>query len=207
MSGPRNHPRTVHVLLACVVLAAALPASPAGGDPVPLLGGKVARFRAYVVPARNNAVVTISSDDALQPALDPIACPANPVLRIRASDGFDSGNAFYGTKGYMIFSRRGSFQVYFDSKGTKGPGVEKGDTGGERHLQNFLDCIRTGRQPNADALTAHLSCALVHLGEIAYRTEHVLQFDPKTEEIRGDKDANPLLTKEYRKPWELPDSL
>ena len=118
-------------------------------------------------------------------------------------DGFDSGNAFYGTRGYMIFSRRGYFQVYLDRKGTRGPGM-KGDTGMERHLQNFLDCLRTGRQPNADARTAHLSCALVHLGEIACRTQRVLHFDVKTETILNDKEANALLTKEYRKPWALP---
>src|SRR5262249_41452880 len=38
-------------------------------------------------------------------------------------DGVDSGNAFYGTQGYMIFSRRGYFQVYLDRKGTRGPGL------------------------------------------------------------------------------------
>ncbi|MCI0380901.1 MAG: Gfo/Idh/MocA family oxidoreductase [Gemmataceae bacterium] len=118
-------------------------------------------------------------------------------------NGFDSGNEFYGTKGYMLFSRRGMFQVYFDRKGTKGPGMN-GDSGIERHIDNFLDCIRTGRQPNADARTAHLSCALVHLGEIAYRAEKVLHFDPKTETITNDKQANAMLTKEYRKPWGLP---
>src|SRR5439155_1628897 len=90
-------------------------------------------------------------------------------------DGFDSGNAFYGTKGYMIFSRRGYFQVYLDQKGTKGPAM-RGGAGNNEHLQNFLDCICFGKQPNADALTAHLSCALVHLGEIAYRVQRVLHF-------------------------------
>jgi predicted dehydrogenase len=118
-------------------------------------------------------------------------------------NGYDSGNEFYGTKGYMVFSRRGYFQVYFDRKGTKGPGMT-GDTGQDRHLQNFLDCIRSGRQPNADARIAHLSCALVHLGEIAYRTERVLHFDAKNETITNDKEANAMLTKEYRKPWEMP---
>lgn len=118
-------------------------------------------------------------------------------------DGFDSGNAFYGTKGYMIFSRRGYFQVYLDRKGTKGPGIQGGDTGGDRHLQNFLDCVRSGKTPNADGLTAHRSCALVHLGEIAYRLERVLKFDPKTETVIGDKEADAMLTKEYRKPWDM----
>ena len=117
--------------------------------------------------------------------------------------GVDSGNEFYGTKGYMFFTRRGTFQVYFDRKGTKGPGF-KGDTGMDRHLQNFLDAIRNGTRANADARTAHLSCALVHLGEIAYRTERVLHFDPKTETMANDREANALLTKEYRRPWEMP---
>lgn len=118
-------------------------------------------------------------------------------------DGYDSGNAFYGTKGYMIFTRRGYFQVFLDRQGTKGPGM-KGGTGQDQHLQNFLASVRGAAKPNADALTAHLSCAVVHLGEIAYRTERVLHFDPKTETILKDKEANAMLTKEYRKPWEMP---
>ncbi len=118
-------------------------------------------------------------------------------------DGFDSGNAVYGTKGYMTFSRRGYFQVYLDRQGTKGPGM-KGDVGGERHLDNFLEAVRGRAKPNADARTAHLTCALVHLGEVAYRVGRVLNFDPKTETVKGDKEAAALLTKEYRKPWELP---
>src|SRR5262245_61349529 len=119
-------------------------------------------------------------------------------------DGFNTGNAFYGTQGSMTFSRRGSFQVYLDRQGTKGPGVKNGDTGGARPMQDFLDCVRSRKRPNADARTAHLSCALAHLGEVAYRTQRVLHFDPKAEAVRGDKEANALLTKEYRKPWGLP---
>ena len=92
MSGPRNHSRTLRVVVAWAFLAPLLPAALAGGDPVALTGGKSARFRAFVVPTRNSAVITVSSDDALLPALDPIACPANPVIRIRASDGFDTGD-------------------------------------------------------------------------------------------------------------------
>jgi predicted dehydrogenase len=117
--------------------------------------------------------------------------------------GVDSGNEFYGTRGWMFFTRRGRFQVYTDRNGTKGPGFN-GDTGQDRHLQNFLDSIRNNRAPTADARTAHLSCALVHLGEIAYRTQRVLHFDPKTETIQNDREASALLTKEYREPWAMP---
>ena len=46
--------------------------------------------------------------------------------------GFDNGNVFYGTEGYMIFSRRGAFSVFQGPKGTPGPteGKElRGQTG------------------------------------------------------------------------------
>lgn len=120
--------------------------------------------------------------------------------------GVDSGNAFYGTRGYMIFSRRGFFQVYLGEKEERGPALgERGRVGqpAPAHMENFLACIPNGRQPNAPAEVAHLSSALVHLGEIAYRTGRVLRFDPKSESFVNDRAANDLLTKEYRKPWDL----
>ena len=120
--------------------------------------------------------------------------------------GFDSGNAFYGTEGMMVFSRRGYFQVYMGRNREKGPGM-RGDTGHPKHFYDFLDCVRTRKQTIADAEVAHLSCALVHLGDIAYRTSRVLNFDPATETITGDKEANQLLTKEYRSPWGLPETV
>lgn len=35
--------------------------------------------------------------------------------------GFDNGNVFYGTDGYMVFSRRGAFSVFLGPKGKRGP--------------------------------------------------------------------------------------
>jgi hypothetical protein len=35
--------------------------------------------------------------------------------------GFNNDNVFYGTEGYMIFSRRGAFSVFHGPKGTPGP--------------------------------------------------------------------------------------
>ena len=119
--------------------------------------------------------------------------------------GFDSGNAFYGTEGYMIFSRRGYFQVYLGKEEEKGPGMSEGPTGHPEHMDNFLDCVRSRDQPVANAEVAHLSCGLVHLGEIAYRVGRVLHFDPEQEQFLGDADADKLLTKEYREPWSMPD--
>ena len=123
------------------------------------------------------------------------------------SFGVDSGNAFYGTEGFMVFSRRGFFQVYLGRKEEKGPSMGVGDAVRDRgkgtHLSNFLDCVRTRNQPLAPALQVHRSCALVHLGEVAYRTGKVLEFDPETETITNHPGANRLLTKDYRGPWSV----
>ncbi len=125
--------------------------------------------------------------------------------------GFDSGNAFYGDDGYMILSRRGYFQTYLGPKEKKGPGVPQAIRGNAgrgymEHMQNFLACLRSRETPNATADIAHLSCALVHLGEIAYRTENVLHFDPQRETFLDHPAAEKMLAKTYRAPYGLPDA-
>jgi predicted dehydrogenase len=118
--------------------------------------------------------------------------------------GFDSGNAFYGTEGWMLFTRRGHFQVFLGEKEEKGPSMQAGG-GHPEHRVNFLECVRWRKQPVANAEVAHLSCALTHLGEIGYRVGRALNFDPATEQIVNDPEANALLTKPYRAPWGVPD--
>jgi predicted dehydrogenase len=123
--------------------------------------------------------------------------------------GFDNGNVFYGTEGYMIFSRRGAFSVFQGPKSIPGPteGKElRGQTGYPEHMANFLDAVRHRKPTNASPEIAHRSCALVHLGEIAYRTKGRLDFDPLTEKFVGCDEANQMLVKEYRQPYGLPDN-
>ncbi len=121
--------------------------------------------------------------------------------------GFDNGNVFYGTEGYMIFSRRGAFSVFLGPKNTPGPteGKElRGQTGYPEHMANFLDAVRHRTPTRASAEIAHRSCAVVHLGEIALLTSGRLDFDPKSEQVIDNDAANKLLTKEYRAPFTLP---
>lgn len=118
--------------------------------------------------------------------------------------GFDNANIFYGTEGFMVFSRRGAFRTYLGAKEEPGPSL-RGGAGNEQHVANFFAAVRSGDGPanTADAKTAHLSCALVHLGEIAYRTGRAIRFDPQAETIVGDDAASAMLTKRYRSPWEI----
>ncbi|MFP6668777.1 MAG: Gfo/Idh/MocA family oxidoreductase [Pirellulales bacterium] len=121
--------------------------------------------------------------------------------------GFDNGNVFYGTEGHMVFSRRGAFSVFLGNKNERGPTEGKdlrGSRGYAEHMANFLQAVRKRTPTRASAEIAHRSCALVHLGEIAFRTRGRLDFDAKTGKFADCDEANEMLSKAYRKPYGLP---
>src|SRR5262245_32233530 len=106
---------------------------------------------------------------------------------------------FYGDKGSLI--NHDSGYTVFDSAGKQ---IDQGTgSGGEKgHIQNFLECIRSGNKPNSEIEEGQKSTLLCHLGNIAYRTGHMLHIDPKTGRIIDDKEAEKLWGREYRKGWE-----
>jgi hypothetical protein len=57
---------------------------------------------------------------------------------------------------------------------------------------------------NGPPETLHLSSGLAHLGNIAYRTGRNLTFDPKKEKFVNDKEADGMLSREYRAPFTMP---
>jgi predicted dehydrogenase len=128
------------------------------------------------------------------------------------------GNLFYGTKGWVWIDGDGrKWQSYLGPKNEKGPGadVPRDSEGGSDplvltstespHYQNFIDAIRAGDplKLNSNIMDGHLSSALPHLANIAYRVGESLVFDGKTETFVNNKKADKFLTREYRKGFEL----
>lgn len=108
----------------------------------------------------------------------------------------------YGEQGYMV-TGDGGWQVFGpDDKPVES--AKSTDRGDITHLQNFIDCVKSRRRPNADIEEGHLSAALCHLGNIAHRTGRTIRFQSATETILGDPDASRLLARTYRAPWTLP---
>ncbi len=124
------------------------------------------------------------------------------------------GNLFYGTKGWLWIEESGKkWQSYFGPKNEKGPGADAPDaeptgltTTEYPHYQNFIDAIRAGdpKMLTCDVYEGHLSSSLPHLGNISYQVGHGLVFDGKSETFVDDKKADRLLTRDYRKGFELP---
>jgi predicted dehydrogenase len=118
-------------------------------------------------------------------------------------EGYENGNAFYGTKGMMVLGKGGGWKVILE--GNKAGPSMTGSSGLPPHHGNFLECIRSGKQPNADIEIGHLSAALCHLGNLATRLGRTLRFDPKTEQFLGDAEASKLVKRTYRPGhWAVP---
>lgn len=115
------------------------------------------------------------------------------------------GNIFYGSKGILVVKGYGSYATYLGKGNTPGPARSEGGEL-ENHFANFIQAVRE-RNPaiqNGPVESAHLSSGLAHLGNIAYRLERQLHFDPKKEEFVNDDEANQMLTREYRAPYVVP---
>ena len=109
-----------------------------------------------------------------------------------------------GTKGKMFLSKRGKLEI-LDEDNRPITAQPKNPPQLLGHAADFLDAIQTGRPPNADIEVGHISTTLVHLGT-AMRVGRSLNFDPRTEQVIGDDDANQLLGRRYRQEghWAIP---
>ncbi|HPO99008.1 MAG TPA: Gfo/Idh/MocA family oxidoreductase [bacterium] len=111
----------------------------------------------------------------------------------------------YGTKGLMQCGRHGGGWQIFINEEEPGP-FEYGRDPSIAHIENFLECIRTGQRPNADIEEGHLSTSLCHLANISYRVGgEKLLFDATAERFINNGNANQLLKRTYRHPWVVPE--
>ncbi len=131
------------------------------------------------------------------------------------------GNLFYGSEGWLWLDGNGrDWQSYFGPNDEPGPGssAETAQAPGEGsdplvltsiaggHYQNFTDAIRSGKREDltCEIEEGHMSTVLPHLGNISYLLGRDLTFDGKKEKFVGDKEADNLLTRKYRKPYIVP---
>jgi predicted dehydrogenase len=71
------------------------------------------------------------------------------------------------------------------------------------HKRNFLDCIKSGRDPITPVEVGHRSASICHLANIAMKLKRRLHWDPNEERFINDEQANRLLSKPVRAPWHL----
>ena len=133
-------------------------------------------------------------------------------------EGVTVGNIFYGEKGILVVDGYDKYQFYMGQRREKDKGgsdsqmeaaseMARGDGGTDGHFKNFIDAVRAHDKTilNGPVETAHLSSALAHLGNIAYRVNRVLTFNPNSERFVNDPEADSYLKRNYRAPYEVPE--
>jgi len=125
---------------------------------------------------------------------------------IRSSIGTHNtmGTRFIGEDGW-VYVNRGKLDA--SNRDWLKPGFVPGEFKAYKstnHVRNFLDCVKSRRPAICPAETAHRSITPGHLAYVSEALGRPLKWNPKTEQIIGDNEANALLTKmHHRKPWTL----
>ena len=115
------------------------------------------------------------------------------------------GMSWSGTEGTIFLNDAGWELVVEHRKGNLEP--QKARSSGDArpaHVRNFLDCVKSRKQPVLNLELGHHVSTVAHLGNIAFRTGHKITWDAANEKIVGDREADKLVAVKYRKPWKLP---
>ncbi|MEX2176384.1 MAG: Gfo/Idh/MocA family oxidoreductase [Pirellulaceae bacterium] len=126
-----------------------------------------------------------------------------------AEKGENVGCYFYGTGGTFHQGWQQGWTFYPASG--KAPTQHEDPTLHEPDSQNikelfadFLAAIDEKRRPVCDIEIAHRSTNMSLLGMLSLKLGRSLQWDGDKELVVGDDEANKLLAREYRQPWEYP---
>ncbi len=119
------------------------------------------------------------------------------------------GNIFYGPKGYMAIDNAAGYRTFLGQSQEPGPISQLGK---EDHFANFISCVISRKKEDlrAPIEEGHLSAGLAHLANASYRLGRTLHFDPVSQMVKGDEEANHLLRdgdRGYRAPYVVPENV
>lgn len=121
--------------------------------------------------------------------------PGNPSIRFTGSDGWVGNTGWRGplqaSSPEILNSVIGPNELHLYTN----PGGEHRD---------FLDCVKSRKDPYFPVDIGHRVATVCHLANIAIKTGRKLQWNPEAEEFVGDEEANRLRqVRPMRKPWSL----
>lgn len=73
------------------------------------------------------------------------------------------------------------------------------------HEREWLDCVRSRQQPSCSAAYHSKIDVAISLATLSLRLGRSIRFDPATEEIIGDQEAQRAAKPVYRDPWKFPE--
>jgi len=69
------------------------------------------------------------------------------------------------------------------------------------HMRDFLDCVKSRREPVANPVVMHRAMTTVHAANVCMWLKRDLRYDPVKEEFLNDAEANRFRSRAMREPW------
>jgi predicted dehydrogenase len=136
-------------------------------------------------------------------------------VKVSVSDRHPNGLKFIGDAGWIWVTREG--QTTASDPGSKGAALPPLDASDARllapaglsvqlprsdeHHKNWLECVRSRREPIAPARIAHRSSSACIASWIAMKLGRPVTWDPRTERFVDDSKADALLARHERAPY------
>ena len=143
---------------------------------------------------------------------EPKRKPGLPALGPLAGGHNTIGDIFYGSKGYFATGDEDAdtYKVWLGPDQEPQPTVHAGAE--LAHFANFIDCVVSRKKENLNAPIeeAYISMGLMHLANASYRLGRTLNFNPETQQVIGDPEADALLRdadRGYRAPYTVPEEV
>ncbi len=116
------------------------------------------------------------------------------------------GNLIYGSKGYMVMTGYESYRTFLGEKNEPGPSATRPGN----CFANFIRCVKSRKQEDIPAPIeeGHITATLIHLANTSYRLGRTLNFDPASQQVISDDEANRFLRGEdrgFRAPFVIPE--
>jgi predicted dehydrogenase len=128
----------------------------------------------------------------------------SPFGQVLKEDGQRNGVRFEGPDGW-IWVNRGELTASNEAiYKTPLPDNAEHLEVSSNHMVNFLDCVRSRKDPIARVEVGHRSASICHLAAISVRLGRKLEWDPEKELFTGDgaAEGNAYVAREMRKPYD-----
>ena len=121
--------------------------------------------------------------------------PGNPSIKFIGTEGWVGNTGWRGPV-------QASSTAILDSK--IGPNELHLYTNPNGEHDDFLQCVKSRKDPYFPVDIGHRVCTVCHLANLAIELGRPLRWDPEKEVFLGDTSANAKLDRQRRDPWQLP---
>lgn len=115
---------------------------------------------------------------------------------------FENGMRLVVGGGHKFICEKGEARP-FPGMAVPPAGLRWYEDGAENPYSDVVNCIYSRKRPFRDIEYAHRVATVCHLGNICYMLKRDLKWDPDKEVFVGDVEANRLLDRPRRGPWQI----